>query len=285
VSTLPNPSPLRVTFDSNVWQMVVMPNLASKTDLFADFVAIHDALEAKQIQSFISETVGTLEAIRNVGRKAYFTSIKPKVNVQVVNATQGQALLKIDIGTTHDQHPGLHRVLKERLERAFALGMRLMRAPRMTIPVPALMLDLSVFADETDVPTSAARDNRWGDIMTTIEQRGVGSAALRILQERAGGRVEAIEEREFARVVAEWADGDSVAAHVAYKNAIFCTQDQGKSASGSSILDEDNRQWLAQIYEVEFATIMELAHRLRLSQIAKPYPGSQEPSSDLKRTL
>ncbi len=55
--------------------------------------------EEKQIQGFISETVGTLEAIRNLGRKAYFTSIRPKVNVQVVNATQGQALLKIDIGT------------------------------------------------------------------------------------------------------------------------------------------------------------------------------------------
>jgi hypothetical protein len=100
VSTSPVVSPLRVTFDSNVWQMDVMPSLASKTDLFADFVSIHDALQANQIKGFICETVGTLEAIRNVGRRQCFTSIKPKVNVQVVNATQGQALLKIDIGTT-----------------------------------------------------------------------------------------------------------------------------------------------------------------------------------------
>jgi hypothetical protein len=129
MSTAPVVSPLRVTFDSNVWQMAIMPSLASKTELFADFVTIHDGLKAKQIQGFISETVGTLEAIRNVGRKAYFTSIKPKVNVQVINATSGQALLKIEFGTTHDQHPGLHRVLEERLGLAIALGMRLMRAP------------------------------------------------------------------------------------------------------------------------------------------------------------
>jgi hypothetical protein len=263
MSTAPFPSSLRVTFDSNVWQMAVMPSLAGKTGLFADFVVINDALQTKQIQGFISETVGTLEAIRNVGRKAYFTSIKPKVNVQVVNATQGQALLKIDIGTTHDQHPGLHRVLKERLELAIALGMRLMRAPRMTIPVPALMLDLSVFADETDVPTSAARDNRWGDVMQTIEQRGVGSALLRILQEKAGGTADDIKEKEFARAVAEWADGDAVAAHVAYKNDIFCTEDQGRSAGGASIFDTGNRQWLAVMYGVRFATVKELASTLR----------------------
>lgn len=261
--------PTRVTFDSNVWQMVLMPSLSSKTYLYTDFITIHDSLRAQQIQGFISETVGTLEAIKSVGRKAYFTSIKPKVDVQVVNVTGGQALLKIDIGTTHDQHPGLHRVLKERLELAFSLGMRLMRVPRMTIPVPALFLDLSVFADEVDVPTSAARDNRWGDAMETIELRGVGSAVLRLLQEQAGGAVEAIDDREFARGIAEWADGDSVAAHVAYNNDIFCTEDQGKSAGGRSILDDDNRQWLARTHNVKSATFRELADQIRSAQAAK----------------
>jgi hypothetical protein len=258
----PAVSPLRVTFDSNVWQMAIIPSLASKTELFADYVTIHGGLKAKQIQGFISETFGTLEAIRTVGRKAYFTSIKPKVYVQVVNATPGQASLKIEFGTTHDQHPGLHRVLEERLELAIGLGMRLMRAARMTIPVPALMLDLSVFADENDVPTSAARDNRWGDVMQTIEQRGVGSALLRSLQEKAGGRADGFEEKEFARAVAEWADGDSLAAHVAYNNDIFCTEDQSRSAGASSIFDAGNRRWLATIYGVRFATVRELARRL-----------------------
>ena len=266
MSAPPISYPLRVTFDSNAWQMVIMPSLASKTPLYADFVTVHDSLLARQIQGFISETVGTLEAIKSVGRKAYFTSIKPRLDVRVVNATAGQAVLKIDIGTTHDQHPGLHRVLKERLELAIALKLRLMRAPRITIPVPALFLDLSVFADEGDVPTSAARDNRWGDITETIEQRGVGGAVLRSLQEKAGGRAEDIEEKEFARAVAEWADGDSVAAHIAYTNDIFCTEDQGRSAGGKSIFDEENRRWLSHTYDVRFATVAELANQIRSDQ-------------------
>jgi hypothetical protein len=261
---------MRVTFDSNIWQMAVTPSLASKTELYADFVTIHDALRRKQIQGFISETVGTLEAIRNLGRKAYFISIRPNVNVQVVNMTQGQAVLKVDIGTTHDQHPGLHRVLEARLQLAIALGIRLMRAPRMTIPVPALMLDLSVFADETDVPTAAARDNRWGDVMSTIEQRGVGSGLLRSLQEKAGGGVDDIEEKAFARAVAEWADGDSVAAHVAYGNDVFCTEDHAKNTGGKSILNTQNREWLAVTYNVKFATIRDLAAAVR----AAPFTGA-----------
>jgi hypothetical protein len=70
-------------------------------------------------------------------------------------------------------------------------------------------------------------------------------------------------EKEFANAVAEWVDGDSVAAHVAYSNDVFCTEDQGKSASGGSILDADNRVWLAVTYNVKFATIRELATQIR----------------------
>jgi len=257
-----------VTFDSNVWQMVVLPSLASKTSLYDAFTTVNEALRMKQIQGFICETVGTLEAVRRAGRKAYFTSIKPIVEVKA-DVQGGQALLTINIGTNHDQHPGLPNVLRERLELAFALGMRLMRAPHIGIPVPASFLDLSVFADEVDVPTSAARDNRWGDVVETIEQRGVGSAVLRRLEAETGRKPETKGEKEFVLAVAEWADGDSVAAHVAYNNDVFCTEDQGKSARGGSILDADNRLWLAVTHNVKFATIGELATQIRSAQVTR----------------
>jgi hypothetical protein len=257
---------MRVTFDSNVWQKVVKPSLARGTSFYDDFTTVHEALRAKQIQGFICETVGTLEAVRRAGRKAYFSSIKPIVEVKTDDRA-GQALLTINVGTNHNQHPGLASVLRERLELAFVLGMRLMRAPRIGIPVPASFLDLSVFADEVDVPTSAARDNRWGDVVETIEQRGVGSAVLRSLETEKKRKPEAMGEEEFALAVAEWADGDSVAAHVAYSNDVFCTGDQGKSASGGSIFDADGRLWLAETHNVKFATITELATQIRSGQI------------------
>jgi hypothetical protein len=252
---------MRVTFDSNAWQKVVVPNLARKTSLYDAFADIHEALRTKEIQGFICETVGTLEAIRRRVRKAYFTSIKPAVKVQS-DAKGDQILVNINIGPNHDQHPGLPHILRERLEFAFNLGIRLMRAPRIGIPLPDLFLDLSVFAEDVDVAISAARDNRWGDVVSAIEERGVGSGALRLQQ----GRFKAMGETEFARAVAEWADGDSVAAHVAYGNDVFCTEDQGKTFGSASILDVANRKWVTATYNVIFATIRELATEILLGQ-------------------
>jgi hypothetical protein len=239
--------------------MVVVPRLARRTKMFDAFTTVHDALCRKRIQGFICETVGTLEAVRLAGRKAYFTSIKPIVDVKTV-AQGAQVLLTVNVGANHGQHPGLPNVLSERLELAFALGMRLLRAPRIGIPVPASFFEASVFADEVDIARSAARDNRWGDVVRRIEQRGVGFALLRSLQAEAG------REREFACAVGEWADGDSVAAHVVYGNDVFCTEDQGRSVKGGSILGSANRLWLARTYDLKFATIQELASQIRSAQ-------------------
>lgn len=98
-------------------------------------------------------------------------------------------------------------------------------------------------------------------MLDAIEHRGVGGAVIKDIKRR--GRLSSSErENEFARAIAEWADGDSVAAHVAYKNDVFCTEDKGKSAGGKSILDESNRCWLQETYGVTFATIRELAEQV-----------------------
>jgi hypothetical protein len=117
-------SVMRVTFDSNVWQMVVTPNLASKTALCDAFQAVHQALCTKQICGFICETVATLEAVRVEGRKTYFGSLKPTLEVRPDGHGHGQGLFTINVGTNHDQHPGLPDVLRERLELAFRLGIK-----------------------------------------------------------------------------------------------------------------------------------------------------------------
>jgi hypothetical protein len=252
---------MRVTLDSNVWQGIVEPSLTRKTPLYDAFQAVHESLCAERIQCFVCETVGTLEAVKRDERKAYFTSIKPVVQVGINAQSGSQVGLGIKLGTNHDQHRGLFDALRERLELGFALGIRLMRAPRIGIPLPDLFLDLSLFAEELDVPTSAERDSCWGDVVGAIEQRGVGPALLRSRDTR--GRFAEMETDEFADGVAEWADGDSIAAHVAYGNDIFCTEDQGKSKGHKSILDEENRKWLAATYKVKFATIRELAAEVR----------------------
>lgn len=65
------------------------------------------------------------------------------------------------------------------------------------------------------------------------------------------------ERKEIAAAVGEWVDGDNIAAHVAYRNDIFCTEDEaGKGRP--SILNADNRTWLASTYGIRFATLRQL---------------------------
>jgi hypothetical protein len=93
---------VRVTFDSNAWQKVVVPNLARKTSLSDAFADIHEALRTKSIHGFVCETVGTLEAIKRPTRKAYFSSIKPTVKIQS-NAKGNQILMGLEVAqwTSH----------------------------------------------------------------------------------------------------------------------------------------------------------------------------------------
>jgi hypothetical protein len=67
------------------------------------------------------------------------------------------------------------------------------------------------------------------------------------------------EQGKINRALAEWADGDSIAAHYGYSNDLFCTEDFGKGASTASALDDANRKWLSETFAIQFVTLAELA--------------------------
>jgi hypothetical protein len=59
---------------------------------------------------------------------------------------------------------------------------------------------------------------------------------------------------------------NSVAAHYAYGNDIFCTLDGGKAEERRgepAVLDANNRDWLTEEFGIQFSTLGELAKELR----------------------
>jgi hypothetical protein len=70
------------------------------------------------------------------------------------------------------------------------------------------------------------------------------------------------DARKVARAFAEWADGDSVAAHYGYANDLFCTEDRAVRAGRHSVMHPAQRSWLRRVYGVEFVNIAELAARV-----------------------
>ena len=71
-------------------------------------------------------------------------------------------------------------------------------------------------------------------------------------------RVPESEKHFVHKAVAEWADGDSIAAHIAHQIHYFCTRDHGVGAGTSSILSPTNRNALSERFGVIFVIPEEL---------------------------
>jgi hypothetical protein len=264
---------IKVTFDSNAWQRVVRPNSFLKDPRHSDFQKIHDAVKNGSVVGFISETVGTLEAVQKKVRPTYFGRSKPAA---VVTPTVGGA--SISLGPNHSAHPGLAPILSDVLKDAVALGLRLLSAPRIGMPRPPEFMDANGNPDPAIFVTLAgsALGTYQSDFFAaerSIGAKGVGGAIVEqvagAIQQRVGGSVKPwfehlgdaatpAEIKAVAAGVAEWADGDAVASHIAIAADHFCTEDTGVGA-GVSILDVNHRQWLHQTYGVSILDLRSLA--------------------------
>jgi hypothetical protein len=113
------------------------------------------------------------------------------------------------------------------------MGMRVMT----TLRYNELVFPNESYADEPEDIVETT-----GQLRAAIERRGVGRSKLeqfgRTLAMRLpGGSVyfdipdapmNGSEEKKLAEYVAEWADGDAVTCHIAYKHDFLCTEDCGK---------------------------------------------------------
>ena len=103
-------------------------------------------------------------------------------------------------------------------ETGFDLGDTLHPAPYRDKAVP----EVSEAARE--------RAQRQLDVSAVVDGRGVGKAAF----DTAGGwSAEITNEKRFRKACAEWADGELVIAHIAYRNDVLCTHDRARTAGRS----------------------------------------------------
>ena len=126
----------------------------------------------------------------------------------------------------------------------------------MGLPSPNEIRDPQIFVGETR-DAMGEREQRQIDTYARVEERAVGKAVF----DAAGGwgapREGPFNEKKFRKACAEWADGELVAAHIAYQNDILCTHDRGKSAGAPSIFDPANRAWLTQEFGVAITTVQD----------------------------
>jgi len=277
---------MQVTFDTQVWNRMVFPERYRDRPNYAALVKINDAIRGGQVRGFLSESFGIIESIQREDRARFHLQSVPKVAVTHKSHGPGLHCLTIQIQAQHSLHPGLTPEFEEELKEALAMGMKLLSAPYIGVAVPdRLRNNPQIYAEE--VFATADYNERFGGVASAIAARGVGGGAFLALAQELTARLDGprpsgwsdreflyrvyevartsnlkSEKEQIEKVFAESADGDLVAAHVAFGNDFLCTEDRGRSAIGPSIFDDDNRAWLKAAYGIEIVTAQELAARL-----------------------
>jgi hypothetical protein len=244
---------MKITFDSNAWEALF--------DERQPFDAVVASLFAKRITGYICASNLQIEAIRRISRAEYFQQPYMGFDFGVVSL-DGSPMLRMSFGPDDRHHPGLPATQKEKLERAFEAGVLLIHGGNwLGLPRPIEIIDATKFVAE-DEQERSARELRESEVSWHIQQRGVGKA---VFDGEGGWELRSRDksaERRLSRACAEWADGETVSAHIAYAHDILCTNDRARRA-GNSIFNDVNREWLATSFGVKFMTVEELDVCLR----------------------
>ncbi len=250
---------IRVTFDSNVWRKVVSPSCFPKDPARKYYCRINKAVRYGLIRGYLCETVFTLEALERKGRRIFIANYHGSSNSSIEESPNGVVKLALSLGPDMSNQPKSTPHLSRHWSDGVSLGFQILRIPRIAGLVNQDIDEESYyepenFSDYVERLSKVARD---------VEGRGCGFQVLKTIgvtyssnQKWMDGirTAPSSEDNAIAKAVAEWADGDSVSAHVAAGNDYFCTSDEGKSAGSQSVLSPVNRAYLLEKHGVQFVS-------------------------------
>jgi hypothetical protein len=258
---------MKVTFDTNTFDKAARPHVYAKAPDHGSFVKIHEALKVGHLAGFLCDTIVTLEGIKVDDRAEVFGSTTLAANM----VQENPETIHINLRTEQPLRAPVHPKQAERFSAALAMGMKFLGTPRVGMP-RVEVLNVNPYVEESEEQLIKRLD-RFFKLAKAIEDRGLGSIQAQQLAQRLANASQTMptpwfkalgdardvhETREVARAIAEWADGDSIAAHYGYGNDFFCTGDEARRGH-VSILDAVNRAWLTTDFGIRFSTLRELA--------------------------
>ena len=253
---------MRITFDSNVWRIISSPETFPNEPSIESFKAIRKAIDGKRIVPFLCETIFTLEAIQRKERKEFFSEYKPKIDIS--EETEGSGIkLSFTIGPDKSAHPGNNSYLEKHLKDAIDIGFQIIKFPRI-----AGIVNPDIEAHFYKHSDLESYHDKVFSVGRKIESKNAGISHIKTLGKKYDSDwrkgIEKAPEDEagnIAKAIAEWADGDSVACHIAVGGDYFCTRDTAQKAGNKSIFSEENLNWLRKDYAFQIISPEELAHK------------------------
>ena len=254
---------MKITFDSNVWRIISSPDKFPNEPSIEAFKTIRKAIDEKKIMPFLCETVFTLEAIKRKDRKGFFSNYKANINSSVEEGKNGELKLSFSMGPDKTAHPGNNNYLESHLNDAIGIGFQIIKLPRI-----AGIVNPDIEAHFYQHNDLSSYHDKVFKVAREIEQKEAGIFHIKELGKKynthwtAGiAQAPVSEEGNIAKAIAEWADDDSVACHIAVGGDYFCTRDTAKKAGDKSIFSESNLEWLKQEYGFRTISPEELARK------------------------
>lgn len=266
---------IKVTFDSNVWRKVSSPGKFTSDPEIKLFQDIRTACELGKITGYLSETTFTLEQIKRTERLAWLLESQ-KVSIKESSPTPDVIQVNITIGPSNGITPGAIQMVKDHLEDAYDLGIRLLRSNRIAGPISPLLKDNKYFLSYTDDEEFHKYNNENGRVSRELEAMGFGIHILKQLGEancitqgdhwlKGMSNLSSKEEQKVPELIAEWADVDAVSTSISHCISFFCSNDLAKGASGkgvSSIMSPVNSAQITAKYGMEFVTPQQLLSKI-----------------------
>lgn len=282
---------MRVTFDSNTLDKACRPERFPKDPNQALYQKVNTAIKAGQIQGYYSVTLLTIEAIQRKDRASVFGSTHFDIDRKITTTKNADLppnirdfvgggdleTVMLNMKVVQPKRGSLPQEFQNRILAAKALGFHVLKAPPRIGSYSYTDTTSEYYLPNDDKGQLATWQERVCKVLREQESLNVGYAQAVALGKKIAQTIvpeptwfraleEATNPQDIAaipKVFGEWADGDSIASHIAYGDIdVFCSNDKGNSNIGPSVLDASHRQWLTTNYGVKFITIEDIANGL-----------------------
>lgn len=247
-----------VTFDTNVFSHIVRPENCNDSALQVVCLKLANLIQNNSIRPYVSETIFNLEGIERKDRPEYFGTYQPSMTTEEIPSENPDTVQQcVCIGPDLVGRPTSNPILVEKLEKARGLGFRLLSAPRIGFPRSPLLVEPD-FGERSE-SQMGEQQSRFFEALSFISSLDAGIEVAKSIGNkfRTCERVwyEALKHasaRQAKLAIGEWADGDSVAAHISYGIDFFCTRDEARDAGSKSVFASENRVKLIERFGIVF---------------------------------
>jgi hypothetical protein len=201
----------------------------------SEYAAIKERILSGEISPYITEISVSLESIQKSARQRFFEAYTPSFTWSAESTSCGPIEGTFAIAPDTTSHPGLNPKLLQKLLKACELGFKVIRMTNVgTIRSPEIPKDMLLTVESYESYWDYAE--RLSSCSEFIRSLGCGYHDYQIMkQTQQPGSPE-----KLASAIAEWVDGDALAAHYAFGADVFCTNDKAGRAGSKSIFYPDN---------------------------------------------